>query len=73
MQERFKPLDPVKEDEGNKLPAMEKLPPALQKIVDNEESLWDRVSEGQCVFPNNRAGDLAVAKRDFCTPVFDLN
>jgi hypothetical protein len=48
VKERFRPPKPVVEDDYSKpLPPKEKLPPALQKIVDNEETLWDSVVEGQ--------------------------
>ena len=46
--ERYTAPKAVVEDDYSKpLPAREKLPDALQKLVDNEESLWDTVREGQ--------------------------
>ena len=44
-----KPL-PVKDEDYSKPLPREKLPEELQRIVDNEESLWDKVYEGQYVF-----------------------
>ena len=34
------------EPDPNTLPPREKLPDKLQKIVDNEDSLWDEVMDG---------------------------
>lgn len=35
--------------ELSKLPAREKLPAGLQKIVDDEETLYERLYDGTCV------------------------
>ena len=40
---------PVEGEDYSKSLPYEKLPKALQEIVDNEENLWDRVYEGQSV------------------------
>ena len=60
--ERYRPPKKVEEDEYTKpLPPMEKLPPALQKILDNEESLWDSVREGQYVAVPFHSAYLSLA------------
>ena len=47
--DRFSEPVPVKGEDYSKPLPYEKLPADLQKIVDNEESLWDSVYEGQYV------------------------
>ena len=46
---RYSTPVPVKDEDYSKPLPREKLPQELQKIVDNEESLWDKVYEGQYV------------------------
>jgi len=44
--EKYIQPEPVKSADYSKELPREKLPPSLQKIVDNEESLWDNVKDG---------------------------
>ena len=46
---RFSQPVPVPGEDYSKPLPYEKLPKKLQEIVDNEESLWDSVYEGQWV------------------------
>lgn len=39
--------------ELSKLPAREKLPAGLQKIVDDEETLYERLYDGTCVLDSS--------------------
>lgn len=65
---RFSQPIPVKDEDYTKPLPREKLPENLQKIVDNEESLWDTLYDGGYVKetrPHYKCCALSIARNAF--------